>query len=242
MVAAWVIVSELQSVPSLFRISYSLSSLGYLIVPGSIAILWKLVHLYAQGAISLVLSKRSYKIVALVVGIGYGIFYMFATSMVAPPDEDSPPPPEQPFFVFYQSFGPVAIWPNIEWWHPSLNLFGSVSIGTGLLLVTLSTLIGIASALMAFNLRYRGRALASGAFIAGSMTTSLTTSLCCCCTPAIMPVLAVFLGSAAGPLQLFFTNPASFLFNLAQISNLLLALVSLLLSTRRIRTIIPKNV
>jgi len=38
--------------------------------------------------------------------------------MIAPPDPDLPPPPKQVFLIAYYSYGPLAIWPNIEFWMP----------------------------------------------------------------------------------------------------------------------------
>jgi ABC-type multidrug transport system fused ATPase/permease subunit len=40
-------------------------------------------------------------------------------------------------------FGPLTFWPNVEFWWPEIQIFGALSVGTLLLLLTIAGFMGI---------------------------------------------------------------------------------------------------
>ena len=214
-------------------------NIAYVVLPLTLFFAWKVIHSFAGSSIKITFSSNRYLAYAGIAAISYGIFYMFATNMIAPPDE-SDPILKSSFIVPYQNFGPLAMWPNLEFYLKSINLTGFVSVGSMMIVLTVSGMMGLSVALFLYNLKHtntKADATASSS-IFGAIVSSLSTNLCCCCSPAILPAILVFFGSAtANSFWLTFSTPSSLAFNLAQILNVALLVFSIIVSAKRIERI-----
>ena len=215
-------------------------NIGYVVLPLTLFFTWKVVHTFAGSSIKITFNSQRYLAYAGIAAISYGIFYMFATNMIAPPDEFDPIL-KSSFIVPYQNFGPLAMWPNIEFYLKSINLAGFISVGSVMIVLTLAGMMGLAVALFLYNFNKMsskaGTTTSSSMF--GAILSSLSTNVCCCCSPAILPVVLVFFGSAtATSFWLEFSTPSSLAFNLAQILNLGLLVLSIIVSSRRIEKMV----
>lgn len=214
--------------------------IGYAVLPLTLFFAWRVIFAFANQSIKITFSSGRYLAYAGIAAISYGVFYMFATNMIAPPDEFDPVL-KSSFIVPYQNFGPLAMWPNLEFYLKSVNLTGFVSVGSVITVLTLSGMMGLAVALFLYNINYMtpkaGSTTSSSMF--GAIVSSLSTNTCCCCSPAILPAVLVFFGSSAtNSFWLEFSTPSSLAFNLALLLNLGLLLFSIIISSKRIEKMV----
>lgn len=205
---------------------------GYLILPLALALTWGFVVLNLGESVHAILVTSPYRWVALG-GTLYDIgFSLYATRLVGPPDTGfggAPAMPAHGFVVVAMAYGPLAIWPILEFWIPALDLFGAISLGTGLLVVTLAALVGVGLAFMACAMRRRLAYARAAASLGGSAALLLGLSFCCCCPPVVAPLLAMVLGSAAvSPATGLFLGSSSPLYTLIQVAALTLGVVGVL--------------
>ena len=137
-------------------------------------------------------------------GVGYGVFFLFASNLITVPSQlqlqEIPPDWAHNGFLFIlTAYGPYTYWPIAEMWIPSLHLFIAVSLGTGPLVVFLSTLMYYNFLLMYAFLRERQRGTRSRqlASSTGSLVTSCLTNGCGCCTSLVTPLILTSLGASS---------------------------------------------
>jgi hypothetical protein len=218
---------------------YSLAfGLGYFVLPFALFALWRVVLFHAGSYIRSILKIRRYWILLIGTTILYGLFYLFASGLVAPPDPEDPPLPDQGFFGTSEFYGPLTFWPNIEFWWPGVNLFGAVSVGTLFMLITLAGFMAISVVLLVYNWRSRKNKSFHIKEIGGTTGSSMviaSTSFCCCCLPVLYPLLGLLVGStAAESLSLFLVKSSGPLFNLVQFAILSMMTVTAISASKRL--------
>jgi len=238
LLSAWIILAYNTSIMK--QTTQFQNVIGYVVLPLTLFFAWRVVFAFANRSIKITFTSGRYLAYAGIAAISYGIFYMFATNMIAPPDEFDPIL-KSSFIVPYQNFGPLAMWPNLEFYLKSVNLAGFVSVGSMMTVLTLSGMMGLVVALFLYNVNYMtskaGATTSSSMF--GAILSSLSTNTCCCCSPAILPAVLVFFGSAtANSFWLEFSTPSSLAFNLALLLNLGLLLLSIIISSKRIEKMV----
>ncbi|MDE1852858.1 MAG: hypothetical protein KGI38_03815 [Thaumarchaeota archaeon] len=210
--------------------------LGYFAFPFFVLAVFLVIYAYSWPLIRLAWARRRVKRASWLAGGGFAVFYLFATNMVSTPDAGLPAPPHG-YFVASQVYSQMAIWPDIEFWSPRIDLFGYFSVGSVLLLVSLGLLASFAFALLtqSISLRTEGRrSKGTTASFAGALVVSLFTNSCCCCAPLVLPLISVLAGvTATTSLQYSILVPGPFS-DLLAVADLAILLASIMLSTRRI--------
>lgn len=160
----------------------------------------------AGDAIRSILADRFTRGTALVSAAVVWVVLSFSagTLTVVPETEGVP---EGPFLVTIDVADPLVVWPAIEFYVPSVPLFGMLSVGTIILFGTLATLLGINVALVADELRRHDGSLSPG-FLVGTVSTTGATA-CGCCAPAMYGVLSATLGASATPIYWSFMDTSS---------------------------------
>jgi hypothetical protein len=121
------------------------------------------------------------------------------------PDEGVGAPTE--FFVRpFDVASPLVVWPAVEWYVPSLDFTGYLSVGTLILMGVLGGLVGLNVAVV--SQQWTAGATAGKELLSGSLAASGATA-CCCCAPALYGILSVFFGTAATPAYWSFMIPSS---------------------------------
>lgn len=211
---------------------------GYLAFPFLLSSIFFVISTHSFHLVKRAWTNRSWRWGSWLAAVGYVAFYAFITNNIAIPDNDElsllPLEARNGFVATGRLYGPMAIWPDIEFYTPALNLYGFFSVGSVLLFISLVLLVNFAVALLLQNIGFRmnvsGR---SAAPFAGTLATALSTNVCCCCAPALAPVFGLLLGgTTVGSLGYYLLTPTSPLIDLLVITNVSLLLVSTMLSTR----------
>ena len=126
-------------------------------------------------------------------------FLHFRDEQLALPDAGVTIPLEfsHGYLIPFAVYGPMAVWPDVEFYSPSVNLVGYFSVGNVLLFVSFGLLAAFTVALFMRNIATRKR-VSKGTLapLGGAMVAALSTNACCCCSPAIYPVVAILFGGA----------------------------------------------
>jgi hypothetical protein len=206
--------------------------LGYVAVPLFIFSVFTVVYTHSYSALKIAWKNKGTKLLSISSGILYAGFYIFVTNMVSVPDLPMPPR-LQGFILPFQVYDHLAVWPDVEFWSPQLNLVGYFSVGSVLIVSSLGALTAFSVALLTHNIRIRSGKERPIAFV-GSFLTSLSTNACCCCAPVILPaVLTMFGLGASSPIAEDVTFQTMPIFNLLWIATVMLLLLSIILSTKR---------
>jgi hypothetical protein len=147
-----------------------------------------------------------------------------------------PPPGTETFLVFPPLYGPLAIWPALEFWLPRSRCSVALSLGTGLVLGTIAALMGLTWSTMLFTLRLqRQRSRTQNVKMGGlGGLGAAGASFCCCCAPALYPVLALVFGSIAAPsVSTWLLGSSSPFYNLSMIGMIAMILWALASVCRR---------
>ncbi|MGP8068798.1 MAG: hypothetical protein ACLP5V_02785 [Candidatus Bathyarchaeia archaeon] len=212
---------------------------GYLVFPFLIFSIFLAVYGYSWPLIRRAWRRRSWKWFSLATGIGYVLFYVFATNTVSVPDSGIPIPANlaRGYIVFLEVYGPMTVWPDVELYFPSLNLVGYFSVGNVLLFIGLAFLTACAVTLLMQSASVRRQASGGAVSFGGAFLAALSTNACCCCTPVILPVLVIFFGGTLpSVIADSFVNPQSPLSNLLVLATLASLVASVTLSVRRCRS------
>jgi hypothetical protein len=203
---------------------------GYIVLPFALIALWRAVLLHVRGHLIQILHLPGYRKLLIGSIIVYGIFYLFGSGLVSPPDPEDPPLPTYGYVASYESYGPLTVWPNFEFWWPLINLYGAVSVGTLMMLLTIAGFMGISIVLVVYNWKFGAAKSPDLKDIGGTVGSSVAvtmTSFCCCCFPVIYPLLILLLGSAATEtLTVTLVSASGPLFNFIQ-----MAILSLMAKT-----------
>jgi hypothetical protein len=239
---AWVLLGVVQAMAS--RSSWSvpgwLWGAGYLLLPTALVATWFVVVANFRAGLAVVLRRARYRWLAGAVAMAYLTVALWAGNMVAVPEGHDMPPAGAPAFVAVGwTHGPLAAWPTLEVWLPSLRLFGALSAGMVSVLVTVAALMGLAwsAGIYAVN-RQRTRRHATTTGVArltglGAVGTA-GLNVCCCCAPAMYPVLALLVGPATGAsVSAWFLGSSSPLYDVGLVAMITLTTASLASLLRR---------
>ena len=163
-------------------------------------------------------KKRSWWWSSCLAGVGYVLFYVFVTNTISAPDPGVTIPIEYShgYLIPFAVYGPMAVWPDVEFYSPSVNLVGYLSVGNILLFVSFGLLTAFTVALLMRNITTRKRVSKEAlAPLGGATVATLSTNACCCCSPVIYPVVAILFGGAVpGVITESLVNPESPISNL----------------------------
>lgn len=211
---------------------------GYFVLPFTLLSLWRVIRPFAKKHLSYILKINFYRRVFVFSIIGYSAFYLLTSGMIIPPDSEGPTISKAGFFGVYESYGPLTFWPNIEFIPPLIGVFAAISIGTLLMMLTLSGLMAIGIVLFVYSLKVKQqnklyfRSLGN---LTGSSVSLTLTSFCCCCLPVLAPVLSLLIGTAAAEtLSLLLVSSSSPLFNMIQTAVLSLMALSVISLSKNI--------
>jgi hypothetical protein len=240
LLAAWLLLGFVQSATA--RAAGTPAPLllaGLVLLPVVIVAVWVFVVANAGALLRVVLARWRYRWLALGVALVFAAFYLWAGNLVAPPEPaDLPSPGSSAFVMTSSAYGPLAMWPVVEFWIPELSVFGAVSLGAGLVVATLAALMGLAWASVVHTARSRRRDRRGQGTRMGAVTGAGSVgavNFCCCCAPAAYPLLAAVLGpSAASSVAAWMVGSSSPLYNLGQVA--MIALVLWMLTSMAIRT------
>ncbi len=234
--AVYVSLAQFSPYPSL---SGSAFKLAYAVFPFLIFSVFFAVYSYSWPLIREAWKRKSWKRLSCTLGIGYTVFYIFVTNTISVPDPGVPIPADlaRGYVVFLEVYGPMTVWPDVEFFFPNVNLTGYFSAGNVLLFVSLALLTAFAVSLLMKSVSARMRSRESAATsVVGAVLASLSTNACCCCTPMLFPVLVLlFGGTVPSAVEESVVNPMSPLSNLLVLATLASLLTSIILSTRKCR-------
>lgn len=210
---------------------------GYLVLPVALVMVWVFVLANYRPTLRRVLGAGRYRWLALALTAGFVALLLWAGNVVDVPDADDLPPPDTPaFWRPFTAYGPLAIWPNVEFWLPSVQVFGALSVGVAMVVLTLAALMGLTWTSLALAMTTRARAgRRAGASGIWATLGTFGANLCCCCTPAIYPLLAAALGtSAAASVSVWLVGSSSPLYNLSYVGMIALTLIALHATHKRL--------
>lgn len=243
LLSAWLLVGITQAMASRFMWATPgwLWYVGYLLLPAALLMVWVVVLTNYRPGLSVVLSTRRYRWVAVTVGLSFLSISLWAGNMVAVAEPDDLPPAGTAAFVAVGwTHGPVAAWPTLEFWLPGPEIFGALSAGMVPVLLTIASLMGLAWAAGTYALLQRLRGTSAGVAgmgrLAGLGTVSTAgLNACCCCAPAMYPILALLIGPAAGAsVSVWFLGSSSPFFDLG-----LVAMIALMIGS--LRSLLPRD-
>lgn len=175
---------------------------------------------------------------ALAIGITAGFVFLglfaFGTHMVFVPtaEEIAYADDTGAYLRTYETFGPLAVWPDVEFGLPGLVVSGFLTLPTAAIALTAAGLFTLAIGLLISTFSRGGL----GA-IGGAGAAPVATNFCACCTPALYPVLVALFGSGAAPLVYAMSDPDLALYNVAQVGNVWFLTAAVALGVRRAKAV-----
>ncbi|SDJ20644.1 hypothetical protein [Alteribacillus bidgolensis] len=178
-----------------------------------------------------------YRIVVGSTSFIYGVFYLFASGMLTISNPNASKILEQGYIKASQTYGPLSIWPSIEFWWPNLHLFGIISVAGLFLLMAFVGLVGVALGFVIYQWRLKKKwDMKTMGSTVGSSVAVTATCFVSCSLPAVYPLLLVLFGSAtADPLSRLLTNESGWLVNLVQMATLSLMAASVIYIGQRLK-------
>jgi hypothetical protein len=194
--------------------------LGYFVLPFCFYALWRLVFMHTKRYLSIILKIQRYRLLFVSSIVVYFLFYLFMSGLVESPDPKQPLP-DDGYFRKIQLFGLLSYWPSVEFWWPAINLTGSVSLGSLMLIFTLAGFVGMSIVFLVYNLRATSQKKSLKAFggtAGSSIGTIIAGSLGCCSFlyPLLLPLFGSTAATAAESLSFFMTDPSGLPFNVLQ--------------------------
>lgn len=233
--AIFVSVAQFSPYPSLSGWAFKL---GYVAFPFLIFSIFFGIYSYSWPRVREAWKKKSWKWLSWAAGIGYTLFYIFVSNTIslADPGVEIPTTLSRGYFIPFEMYGPMTVWPDVKFYFPSVHLVGYLSVGNVLLITSLGLLTAFAVSLLIRSVHARrtlnGKAALS---LGGAFLAAVSTNACCCCTPIVLPALAVLFGGIIPNATLdFLLNPQSPASNLLVITTLASLTASVILSTRRL--------
>lgn len=236
LLSLWILLGHLQSrTATTIGTPPLLLDFGYVVLPLALGGVWLFVVANFGGTLRAVLAERGPRAVAIGTALAFAAFYLWSSNVVGVPEPDELPPAGEldGFVILFSAYGPLAVWPNVEFWIPQLTLFGAVSLGVAMVVATAAALMGLNWAATIYSLRVRRRGAGLGAGVGG--LAALGTNFCCCCAPALYPVMALVLGSTtASSIGAWLLGSASPFYNLSQVAVIALLLAAMAALHRRL--------
>lgn len=232
LLALWVLLGSLQSATAQTTgTPGALLALGYIVLPLALASVWVYVFVSFGPVLGLVLRHGRYRRLAVVIAVAFAGLFLWGSNLIGVPEHDDLPPEgaADAFLALSSAYGPLAIWPNVEFWLPELRLFGAVSLGVALVVVTIAALTGLTWASLLFSLTLPRRQSRLGRRLGVlAVLGPVGTNFCCCCAPAVYPLLSFVLGATtASSLGAWLVGSSSPFYNPAQVGMIALLLAAI---------------
>jgi hypothetical protein len=210
--------------------------LGYFVLPFCFYVLWRFVLMHIKRYLWVILKMKRYRLLFIFSIVTYVLFYLFSSGLVASPDPRQPLPANG-YFRISQLFGLLSYWPSVEFWWPAVNLTGTVSLSTLMLIFTLAGFVGIIIVFLVFNLMATSQkkslktiggttGSSAGAIIAGSFG--------CCSLLYPLLLIPLFGSTAVESLSFFLTDPSGLPYNVLQMGILSVMAVTVVSASRRV--------
>ncbi|RKL69232.1 hypothetical protein CR203_04155 [Salipaludibacillus neizhouensis] len=236
---AWMLIILIQNWLSnhfnndLFNITYKI---GFVLLPLTLIALWRVVFMATGDYLRSVLKRKYYRNIFILVIFIYSIVYTFTSGMVTVTSSSEDLVPLERYIEITQTYGPLSPWPSIEFWFPTVNLFGTISLAAVLMMVTITSMFSITIILMVYYWKLRKRlSMKTATSTVGSGVFATLTSFACCTFPVIYPILILFFGSAtAEPLLRLITNESGLFINVMQMAVLSLMVFCVIYTGNRI--------
>lgn len=213
--------------------------LGEVVFLLAITAVWAFVQGNVGGTVRLVLRRPRYRLLAIALAVVVAGFYLWIGNVIAPPEPDEMPAPgTDAFAAFVPIYGPLAMWPAVEFWLPQITLFGAPSVGTVLVVGTIAALMALSWTAILFAAQLRRHvSRAQNAKLGGLGGLGVAgASFCCCCTPAIYPALALVFGtSTASSISAWLLGSSSPFYNLSMVGMIALMLWALTSISKQIK-------
>lgn len=183
--------------------------LGYFIVLGTPVAVAYVVWRDASYVIRLTVQDPIARWFGIGVGLIVAIFFMFSTGMLTVvPDEGVGLSWTHNIVATTNITGPLVLWPALEFWFPHIPFGGAVSVGMTVMIVVLSSLVGLNAGFAAYQWGIN-TSVDSSQTVSGAVALT-GPNACCCCGPVLSQFAVVLLGpSAAAPLYWVFVDIAS---------------------------------
>lgn len=184
-----------------------LHPLGYLVV---VSVPLLVGYIGGRDVRPAVVEAGSHRLVRLVGAIStpvFAVFFLFSSGLFSVNPDPGVNPPTTPVVTTAQFANPLIVWPAVEFYLPSIPLAGALSVGTALVIVVLTGLVGVNSVL-ATRVWQSDTTFTSTQGLVGAVATTGATA-CCCCGPALYGLASAVMGVAASPLYWAFIDPAS---------------------------------
>lgn len=228
---AWVIAAI--SVPTAWidQLAWQLAAAALIL--GTLGAAWWMVLNRREAFWPALRADRRALAIGAIAGLVFLGLFAFGTHMLFVPtaEEIASAGDTGAYLHTYETFGPLAVWPDVEFGLPGLVVAGFLTLPTAAIALTAAGLFALAIGLLVSNFSRGGL----GA-IGGAGTAPVATNFCACCTPAFYPVLVALFGSGAAPLVYAMSDPDLALFNVAQVGNVWLLTVAVVLGIRRVTT------
>lgn len=229
---AWVVAAV--SVPGSWidHPAWQLTAAGLIL--GTLGAAWWMVLARRETFLASLRMDRPAIAIGVVAGVVLLALFTFGTHMLFIPtaEEIAYAGDTTPYLRTYETFGPLAMWPDVEFGVPGLGVAGFLTLPSLAIAVTTAGLFALAIALLATSFSRRGL----GA-IGGAGAAPMATTFCACCTPALYPILVALFGSGAAPLVYAMSDPDLALYNVAQVGNVWLLTLGVVLGIRRAKAV-----
>lgn len=137
----------------------------------------------------------------------FTVFFLVSSGLLSFNPEGGVHMPTEPFVTIEQFASPLVLWPAVEFYLPSIPVFGAMSVGTAIIVLVLSGLVSI-NAVLATTVWQHDLSLSSSNGVAGAIATTGATT-CCCCGPALYGLASALFGAAASPVYWALLDPSS---------------------------------
>lgn len=215
--AIWLVLILIQLLmPMNTKVYANTLFIGYFVLVFSLISLWRLVLFQTSKQMKELFKVQLYRRFFVGVSLVYALFYLFATGMITKVDSATF---SQPGITMTDSFGPLTIWPTMELFFPNMTLFATISVGTILIMITITGLTGIGLTLLFYRWQQNKKDVRSIGRTAGISFIIPIASFSCCSLPLFYPLIVLFIGTtAAESVTALLMDWTGVLFNLIQVT------------------------
>jgi hypothetical protein len=213
LLAAWVALGTVENVTSRTTGEFDAveAQAGYLLLPAALGAVGWLAVTDFRDVLRTAWSRPRQRWVTAGLMVAFTVYYLWTNKLVQVPSPHDMPPHGAPSFMAASSYyGPLAVWPSLEFWVAPLKVAGALSVGTAMVTVTLAALTALVLAsYLAMSRQGTARRPPGKSAVLGAIGAA-GVSGCCCCAPALFPITALLLGTAgAGSLSAWLSGSSA---------------------------------
>ena len=123
-------------------------NVGYIVLPFTLLSLLRLAYILSRKYLRELFKTPRYWFYFSGIIFLYSFFYLFASglfvsSLIALPSSEDLPRSSNSFLLFSKTYGPLTMWDTVDFWLPNIKLYGVVSIGTLMMMLSVSILMAV---------------------------------------------------------------------------------------------------